>query len=334
MRTRIGATLGIGPIFLALVLLAGVSGAEDEAAIIAEPIGEEAYHALAQFFDYDKGLPLDARVVDKKETAAYVREKIVFSGADGERVPGYLAVPVSGTEPYPIVPLLHGFTDSKEGWWKDDSYGKGGLVSSGLLEKGFAILTLDARRHGERLWRNDYKSPWGMIEEGRWVDYRDLLIGTVIDYRRALDYLSTRADIDPSRVGVLGYSSGGTMAMQLAAVDDRIHVVSVCVTSAYGYSSLKSLHKDLTTPEISSRLLSLPVRTQAISEQNYAAAIGSRPFLLLVGSRDSWYSIAEARMFLDLIPGPTKEIQVYDSGHRLPAEYAARASEWFRKHLE
>ena len=318
----------------ALFLLAGVAAAEEETAIIAEPVGEEAFHALAQFFDYDRGVPLDARIVGKKKTELYVREKIVFSGTDGERVPGYLVIPVQGSGPYPIVLLLHGFTDSKEGWWKDDSYGKGGLVSKGLLEKGFSVLTLDARKHGERLWRNDFESPWKMIEEGRWVDYRDLLIDTVIDYRRALDYLSRRSDIDISRVGVLGYSSGGTMTMQLAAVDDRIRVVTVCVASAYGYSSLKSLHKDLTAPEIRSRLLSLSVRTQAISEQNYAEAIGSRAFLLIVGSRDSWYSVAEARMFLDLIPGPTKEIQVYDSGHRLPKEYAARATEWFRKHLK
>lgn len=318
----------------ALLLLAGVLAAEETTPMIAEPIGEEAYQALAQFFEYDRGVPLDARVVGTKKTETYVREKIVFSGADGERVPGYLAVPVSGTEPHPIVLLLHGFTDSKEGWWEDDSYGKGGLVSSGLLEKGFSVLTLDARKHGERLWRNDYKSPWGMIEEGRWIDYRDLLMDTVIDYRRALDYLATRADIDTSRVGVLGYSSGGTMPMQLAAVDDRIRVVTVCVASAYGYSFLKTLDSNLTTSEIRSRLLSPPVRTQAISEQNYAAAIGSRPFLLLLGSRDSWYSIAEARMFFDLIPGPTKEFQAYDSGHRLPPEYAGRATRWFAIHLK
>ena len=38
-------------------------------------LGTEAYEAILQFYQYDQGMPLDARVVEKQVTPTYVREK-------------------------------------------------------------------------------------------------------------------------------------------------------------------------------------------------------------------------------------------------------------------
>jgi len=45
---------------------------------------------------------------------------------------------------------------------------------------------------------------------------------TVLDNRQALDYLVTRTDVDPNRLGCLGLSLGGIKASLVAAVDRRI----------------------------------------------------------------------------------------------------------------
>jgi dienelactone hydrolase len=45
---------------------------------------------------------------------------------------------------------------------------------------------------------------------------------TVLDNRQVLDYLLTRPDVDPNRIGCLGLSLGGIKTSLVAAVDDRI----------------------------------------------------------------------------------------------------------------
>ncbi|MCH7528415.1 MAG: hypothetical protein IH972_02565, partial [Candidatus Marinimicrobia bacterium] len=45
-----------------------------------KPMGKEAFGVLTQFFQYDRGIPLDAAIVETVEDSAYIREKIVFTG--------------------------------------------------------------------------------------------------------------------------------------------------------------------------------------------------------------------------------------------------------------
>jgi dienelactone hydrolase len=63
------------------------------------------------------------------------------------------------------------------------------------------------------------------------------LYETVWDVMRLLDYLATRPDVDPSRVGIIGNSKGGTEAYLAAAVDDRIAVAAPLIgVQSYGWS--------------------------------------------------------------------------------------------------
>ncbi|MEW6751805.1 MAG: hypothetical protein AB1505_12630 [Candidatus Latescibacterota bacterium] len=71
-----------------------------------------------------------------------------------------------------------------------------------------------------------------------------------------------------------------------------------------------------------------------LNTQQWARGIGARPFLMLAGRTDEFYSPEEAQQLFDLVPSPTKELQLYDSGHMLPPEYAERAVAWFVTHLK
>ena len=85
------------------------------------------------------------------------RDKIVFRGAQGFLVPGYLEIPKACQRPCPVVLLLHGWSGSKENWYEDDNIISGGVMRKALLQEGYAALALDAATHGERSNEIDYQ---------------------------------------------------------------------------------------------------------------------------------------------------------------------------------
>ena len=82
-----------------------------------------------------------------------------------------------------------------------------------------AVFAMDMPLHGDRLAENEFENPRNLIEKELRQRYRELFIQAIQENRRGLDYLMTRADIDSTRVGVLGYGLGASMALYMAAVD-------------------------------------------------------------------------------------------------------------------
>ncbi len=282
-------------------------------------LGDDAFHAILQFYQYDKDIPLDGAVVDKTDEKEYMREKIVFRGANDYRVPGYLAIPKAGTPPYPCVLQIHGMTLSKEDFWRNDSYHRGHLLTQALLGEGFAVLALDAQYHGERIIFNDFQSTLIMLFRKQRINrLREMVVQTIVDYRKAMDYLETRKQIDPNRIGVIGYSLGGAMSFVLTGVDSRIKVIIACVP-----------------PTFIRQIFPNQQNISAIAPYNFVRAINGRPTLMLMGKNDDFnYTVEEARALYDLIDGESKEIVFYDSGHRLPEEHTSKALEWFKNHIK
>lgn len=298
---------------------------------IVAPVGEEGFAALLQFLDYDRGVPLEARTIAKEDLETVVREKIVFTGVNGNRVPGLLAIPQDHPGPHPIVLLLHGLGQTKEEWWEDSGF----EVSKRLIAQGFAVLALDAQYHGERRLNNDFDHPWNLLTTHQGIRYRDMVLQSVVEYRKAVDYLATRAEIDTSRIGVMGYSMGAGMTFMLVASESRIKVGIACVCVPAGVTALRRfVYENATDDQLQEIAQTLQTRTEATHAQNYAKGVGSRPFLMIAAARDEFYTIEEARQLYDLIPSPVKELKVFDSGHSLPPEYALKVAQWFELYLK
>ena len=198
-------------------------------AIAVERLGEEAAQAMRQVYEYDATIPLEGRIVEKVKKDDLWREKVVFRGVQGFLVPGYLQLPPGGTAPYACVLLLHGWSGSKDHWWQDGNYISGGNARQALLAAGFAVLVLDAQCHGDRIAQNDFAPVNHYVDESAPKNSRkgyftlsDIYVQTTRDYRRAIDYLATRPEIDNTRIGVLGYSMGGTQTFLLTGVEPRV----------------------------------------------------------------------------------------------------------------
>lgn len=275
---------------------------------------DEAYRSILQFYEYDKQIPLEGRVVEREESPTYIREKIVFNGIRDSRVPGYLGLPKAGSGPFPVVLLIDGINGSKSRWWEDDSWPHGGLATKQLLAAGFAVLALDAQYHGERIVANDYENPGAMYFQRKWYNRtREMILQTTVEHRRAIDYLATRPEIDVERIGLLGHSMGGIVIFGLNASEPRVKTSVACVTPLNIWD---------------------PMELTVISPLNFARGVGKRPFLMLMGRSDSFYSASDVALLMKMIDGAPKHLKFYDSGHRLPADYVTEARQWFEQHLK
>jgi dienelactone hydrolase len=287
--------------FLVAILAAGLVLAEDR------ELGGEAYGVLKAMYGYDVGYPLHAHQVGVVRNGSTVYEKFVFDSFHDGLVPGLLAVPEEGEGPYPVVLLLHGLTGNKSQWLRDE-FTHGGEISAGLLAAGYAVLALDAQYHGERAVYNDFLDPGEMIFQRRWgMRYADMMTQTVVDYRRAIDFLATRDDIDTDRVGILGYSMGGHMTFILGAVEPRVKAVVACVVPATAGMPMAAIQ--------------------------FARDLGAQPLLMLMGRQDQFYTVEQAQALFDRVPGAAKTLHFFDSGHSLPESYTSEAVDWIRKNL-
>ncbi len=140
-----------------------------------------------------------------------------FASETSQRVPGIL-LKQPGERRRPVVIVMHGTGGKKESELK---------TLTELAAKGFVAVAIDARYHGERGTQADYNAAIARtFEKG---GEHPLYYDTVWDAMRLIDYLQTRDDIDPIRIGLMGISKGGIETYFTAAADQRVAVAVPCI---------------------------------------------------------------------------------------------------------
>ncbi len=236
--------------------------------------------------------PLNARVVGVVQRPAYKIEKVIFESQPQFYVTANLYVPTTGHPPYPAIlfPLGHEPGGKANPTWQQ--------MLGSLATKGFVALTWDPIGQGERLQIYDEDLRESKVGdstvEHTVVGTQCLLIGdhlaryTIWDGIRALDYLLSRPEVDPTRVGLTGNSGGGTHTAYIAALDDRIQVAA---PSCY----ITSWRQMLQTigPQDAEQTFPFWLR-DGFDYPDYLYAFAPKPYLLLSAIRD-FFPIAGAR---------------------------------------
>lgn len=121
---------------------------------------------------------------------------------------------------YPLVILLHGMNGTHRDW---------GDFPALLLEKGYAILALDLRGHGESVYRETGgRISWRAFHKNHWQQAgRD--VERIIRYLEK--YPEDYPQVDPGRVGLVGAKLGANIAIVAAGRDQGEHIKSVVVLS-------------------------------------------------------------------------------------------------------
>ncbi|HOW09232.1 MAG TPA: acetylxylan esterase [Bacteroidales bacterium] len=176
--------------------------------------------------------PLNARiirVIDKKD---YRIEHIVFESQPGFYVTSSLFLP-SGIKKGTRAPAILYCSGHSEEGYRSAVYMH---VILNLVSKGFIVFAFDPVGQGERL---EYFDPQtgkskagGPTNEHSYPGAQAFIAGSsqayymIWDGIRAVDYLISRKEVDPSRIGITGRSGGGTQSACIAAYDDRIYAVA------------------------------------------------------------------------------------------------------------
>ena len=152
------------------------------------------------------------------DSGFYAAERFSFASEAGERVPGIFLKSILVKDRRPAVIFLHG-TGAK----KEDQL----ALMRTLADRGLVVAAIDARHHGERIRTGAHLDQYfdALLQTYKTGKGRPYLYDTVWDVMRLIDYLQTRPDVDPQRIGVMGISRGGTEAYLAAAADPRIAAV-------------------------------------------------------------------------------------------------------------
>lgn len=168
--------------------------------------------------------PLQAQITGRIVREHFVVEKLHFQSLPGLYVTANLYLPRVATDPLPGVLYLCGRSRQVR---KGVSFGnKTGYHHHGVwfARHGYVCLLIDTLQLGEIQGIHD-----GTYRHGRWWwNSRGYTPAGVETWNaiRALDYLQSRSEVDPQRLGVTGRSGGGAYSWFLAALDPRVRVAA------------------------------------------------------------------------------------------------------------
>ena len=174
--------------------------------------------------------PLNVRALGTLQKDGYRVEKFVYESQPSFFVTAALFLPDSLDRPAPAILFCSGHYEDA---FRNPAYQ---ILILNLVKKGFVVLAFDPIGQGERLQYLDPATGKSRIgfptHEHSYPGAQQLLLGRAParlmtwDGIRGIDYLVSREDVDPQRIGVTGHSGGGTQTAYLGAVDERVRAAA------------------------------------------------------------------------------------------------------------
>lgn len=274
-----------------------------------KPVSDDIFQVYLDQFQYDKATLNPVIESIDESSADWIKEKITFDAAYGnERMTAYLFRPKNVVLPYQTIVVFPG-TDAIDQ-----------KNSENLYNSWFDFFIKDGRAVMYPIYKGTFERNDGLADdiitptEGTQYAYVDYLIKWVKDFKRSIDYLETRSDIDNDKLAYYGTSWGGDMGNVILAVESRVKT---------GILRLGGLFWDgVLRPEV--------------DEINYVSRVKA-PVLMLNGRYDSVFPYeTTVKPMFDLLgtPDEDKILKLYDTDHFIPRDELIRESlGWLDKYF-
>ena len=268
------------------------------------PVSDAVFAGYTQQFDYDP-LALEAKVELRDTTPEeWIVEKVSFTAAYGrERMFAWVYIPKRGTPPYQTVVMFPG------------SGSIGAAASSATPDTRISFVPASGRIAVFPIFKSTHERSDSLRSDipDKSIFWRDHVVMWVKDYKRTLDYLSTRADVDSTKFAYFGYSWGGNMGGIVPAVEPRIKASMLYVAG-----------------------LTMERSRDEVDVFHYLPRVKS-PVLMLNGQHDFFFPVETAQKpFFQFLgtPAADKRYSVYEGGHDVPRTVLmAESMAWLDKYL-
>jgi len=237
--------------------------------------------------------PLNARITGVLDKDGYRVEKIIYESMPDFYVTGCLFIPDKTSGKIPAVLNVIGHNQEA---FRAELYQK---VYLNLVRKGIMVLAIDPVGQGEHVQYYDsgidYSSIGYSVIEHCYLGNQCFLSGVspcryfIWDGIRGIDYLLSRDDVDHERIGVTGFSGGGTITAYIAAFDDRVKVSVPCSWSTASRRQIET--KGVQDAET----IFIRGVAEGITFADLLEVRTPKPTLLAFVSRDEYLSIQGAR---------------------------------------
>ncbi|HZP06970.1 MAG TPA: alpha/beta hydrolase family protein [Terracidiphilus sp.] len=260
----------------------------------AEGVGERnravREKLLSMLGEFPPKTPLHVVTVTSAEKDGYRVENVMFQSRPDFWVTGNLYVPANGSGRFPAIisPCGH-YPLARMTPQYQNAY-----IS--LVKSGFVVLSYDPIGQGER--RQYWNPATGITDVGGPVFEHSmagqllLLLGDnltnylVWDGMRAIDYLLTRPEVDPDRIGCAGHSGGGTLTKFIAVADPRVQ----CAAILEGGTANQWPARSIGIADVEQNLF--PAALNGIDNVDLHAAIAPRPLLAGIESYNVGFNSA------------------------------------------
>jgi dienelactone hydrolase len=281
--------------------------------------------------------PLKPQITGTIQRQGYYVENVIFQSQPDFYVTASLFLPNNDKykAPYPgvLVPCGH-HSDAR----MHDEYQSMGAL---LALNGMAALVFDPIDQGERMQLIDQQgnySIWG-VQGHTMLGVGSILLGRntawfeIFDGMRAIDYMQSRGEIDPKRIGCTGNSGGGTQTSYLMSLDDRIiaaapscylHRLSRQIETSFGDAE-QNIHAQLDF---------------GMEHADYMTMRAPMPLLICAATKDffdieaTWDSFRYAkRLYTKLGFSERVDIMENDQGHNYNTQQRQAVAGWMARWL-
>lgn len=243
-------------------------------------------------------VPLNVRSLWKRQHPLGSIEKIVFAAEADCDIPAYVCLPKNAEAPYTWLICLQGhstgmhnsiavvFGNENEPF---EAQGDRDFAIT-CMKRGMAALCIEQRGFGER---RESSASANEKTTCRDAVMHALMLGRtlqgerVYDVDRAIDYLLTRDDVAPGRIGVMGNSAGGTVALMAAALLPRIDFAMPSASFCTFEDSIMAMHH--------CECNYVPGLLSLAEAADIAGLVAPRPLVFVNGDEDPIFPLPGAR---------------------------------------
>ena len=291
---------------------------------------------IKQLGGFPERTPLNARTVRTIQADGYRIENVIFESQPRHHITANFYLP-QGEAPFPGVVVSSGHSRTAK---TADYNQRFGIM---MARHGMAALCFDPIGQGERsqiLNAEGRPQFSGTTTEHFLIGVGSILVGRntaryrVWDAMRAIDYLVSRPEIDPQRIGMTGCSGGGTLTSYVMALDDRVR----CAAPACYLTTFRRLIETIGPQDAEQNIFGQI--GFGLDQPDYVLLRAPRPTMISATTADffdiqgTWDNYRQAKRVYARLGFPERvDLVEVEGKHGVQPQNLATIAQWMRRWL-